>query len=51
MPGVEPILDAKEPGLETLLQELSAISDAISSTYFGVTGIDQPREPRGESAS
>ena len=50
MPGVEPILDAKEPGLETLLQELSAISDAISSTYFGVIGID-PREPRGESAS
>ena len=51
LPGVEPILDTKEPGLETLLEEVAAVSDTISSTYFGVKGTHEPRETRGESAS
>jgi uncharacterized alpha-E superfamily protein len=51
LPGVEPILDNKEPGLETLLEEVAAVSDAISSTYFGVKGTHQSQEMRGESAS
>jgi hypothetical protein len=48
---VEPILDTKEPGIETLLEEVATISDAISSTYFGVKGTHEPREMRGEAAS
>jgi uncharacterized alpha-E superfamily protein len=51
LPGVESILDAREPGLETLLEEVAAVSDAISSTYFGVKGTHEPREAGGESAS
>jgi uncharacterized alpha-E superfamily protein len=51
LPGVEPILDSREPGLETLLEEVAAVSDAISATYFGVKGTHEPREMRGESAS
>jgi hypothetical protein len=51
MPGVEPILDANEPGIETLLEEVAAISDAISSAYFGVKGTHEPGVVRGEAAS
>jgi hypothetical protein len=48
---VEAILDSQEPGIETLLEEVAAISDAISSTYFGVTGTLEPREAQRQGAS
>jgi len=51
LPGVERILDDKDPSVEVLLEEVAEVSDAISSTYFGLTGADQPREARGETAS
>src|SRR5262249_57875989 len=51
LPGVEAILDSREPGIETLLEEVAAISDAISATYFGVKGsLEAPVVP-GEAAS
>jgi uncharacterized alpha-E superfamily protein len=51
LPGVEAILDSREPGIETLLEEVAAISDAISSTYFGVTGTLEPREAQRQGTS
>jgi len=51
LPGVEAILDTREPGIETLLEEVAAISDAISATYFGVKGSLEPGAVPGEAAS
>jgi uncharacterized alpha-E superfamily protein len=51
LPGVEAILDTKEPGLETLLEEVASISDAVSSTYFGVKATHEPLEAGGEGAA
>ena len=51
LPGVEAILDSREPGIETLLEEVAAISDAISSTYFGVKGTLEPHEAQRQGAS
>jgi uncharacterized alpha-E superfamily protein len=51
LPGVEAILDTREPGIETLLEEVAAISDAISATYFGVKGALDPGAVPGEAAS
>jgi len=51
LPGVERILDEKDPSVETLLKEVAEVSDAISGTYFGVKGVAAPREARGETTS
>jgi uncharacterized alpha-E superfamily protein len=51
LPGVEAILDSREPGIETLLEEVDAISDAISSTYFGVKGTLAPGEAQRQGTS
>jgi len=51
LPGVEAILDSREPGIETLLEEVAAISDAISATYFGVKGSLEAPVVQGEAAS